>query len=302
MLQPPSPLLPPYSSLRRAAIDLLGRGFVVWQPYLDISKVLLALLELCANAEKLLPNGPIYFPLNPQSDACRTGRYALAQIASARPPAFITALSKEVARFNALAQHQTVQHITSPLIRAKTEILRVIEMLSDKQYTDIVDLMIPVGEILVHCLDTALLKQKTLADVFPAVTKFGMISYCSQSRRIAFGGKNGAVVIHELRGGKAQTIQAHSKSVTACSFSDDGKYVATYSADEGKLNLWQVSQSFMGMGQSHTKFMRQLPAPTSFPVNTPGGTPQVFRARLMWMNAKSVTLLLPTGAEHRFAV
>jgi hypothetical protein len=41
--------------LRRAAIDLIGRGFVVWEPYLDISKVLLGLLDLAANSEKLLP-------------------------------------------------------------------------------------------------------------------------------------------------------------------------------------------------------------------------------------------------------
>lgn len=97
LLQPPSPLLPPFTSLRRAAIDLIGRGFAVWQPYLDISKVLLALLELCANGEKLLPHqDPVYFPLSPQADACRTARHALTLIATARPPAFITALNKEV--------------------------------------------------------------------------------------------------------------------------------------------------------------------------------------------------------------
>lgn len=48
-----SPLLPLNSPLRRAAIDLLGRGFVVWQPHLDISKVLLTLLELASNGDKL---------------------------------------------------------------------------------------------------------------------------------------------------------------------------------------------------------------------------------------------------------
>ncbi|GBP00159.1 WD repeat-containing protein 7 [Eumeta japonica] len=41
---PPSPKLPQYTPLRRAAIDLLGRGFIVWEPYLDVSKVLLGLL------------------------------------------------------------------------------------------------------------------------------------------------------------------------------------------------------------------------------------------------------------------
>lgn len=30
-----------HTPLRRAAVDLLGRGFTVWEPYLDVSKVLL---------------------------------------------------------------------------------------------------------------------------------------------------------------------------------------------------------------------------------------------------------------------
>lgn len=41
VLAPPSPKLPAHTPLRRAAIDLIGRGFTVWAPFLDISKVLL---------------------------------------------------------------------------------------------------------------------------------------------------------------------------------------------------------------------------------------------------------------------
>ncbi|EDW32752.1 GL18216 [Drosophila persimilis] len=70
---PPSPKLPQYTPLRRAAIDLLGRGFTVWEPYLDVSKVLLgpagdlvrgqsgAQSELQASADATggrLPHGP----------------------------------------------------------------------------------------------------------------------------------------------------------------------------------------------------------------------------------------------------
>ena len=34
LLQPPSARLPAYSPIRRCAVDLVGRGFAVWQPYL----------------------------------------------------------------------------------------------------------------------------------------------------------------------------------------------------------------------------------------------------------------------------
>lgn len=52
LLAPESPLIPSDSPLRRAAIDLLGRGFVIWQPHLDLSRTLLGLLDLASNSDK----------------------------------------------------------------------------------------------------------------------------------------------------------------------------------------------------------------------------------------------------------
>ncbi|TKR76232.1 hypothetical protein L596_017399 [Steinernema carpocapsae] len=306
LIAPNSQLLPNNSPLRRAAIDLIGRGFVVWQPHIDISKVLLGLLDLAAQGEKLLPSyaSPSYaLPMSAAADACRTAKHALTLIATARPPALITALSKEVARYNAAAQHQTIQHtVQSPLLKSRYEVLRLIEYLADKQYNDVAELIIPVGEILVHCLDTSLLKQKTLAEIFPPVTKFYMVAYCPQTRRIAFGGKNGSVVVHDLRQSKAQIIQAHKFPLTAVSFTPDGKYLATYSAQEAKMSFWQTQQSFLGMGQSQFRCLKSMTAPSEFAVTSPGGTYQVFRARLVWINVKSVTLMLPDGRESRFNI
>lgn len=42
------------STLRRAAIDLLGRGFPVWEPFVDVGHVINVLLLLAADAEMLL--------------------------------------------------------------------------------------------------------------------------------------------------------------------------------------------------------------------------------------------------------
>lgn len=44
LLAAPTPKLPAHTPLRRAAIDLIGRGFTVWEPYLDVSRVLLGKL------------------------------------------------------------------------------------------------------------------------------------------------------------------------------------------------------------------------------------------------------------------
>nr|XP_014343100.1 PREDICTED: WD repeat-containing protein 7 [Latimeria chalumnae] len=96
LLQPASPKLPVHSTIRRTAIDLIGRGFTVWEPYMDVSAVLMGLLELCADAEKQLANITMGLPLSPAADSARSARHALSLIATARPPAFITTIAREV--------------------------------------------------------------------------------------------------------------------------------------------------------------------------------------------------------------
>lgn len=45
---------------------------------------LLDLLELCSEADRLVPNMTYGLPLTPQADSCRTARYAITAIATAR--------------------------------------------------------------------------------------------------------------------------------------------------------------------------------------------------------------------------
>ena len=71
LLAPATAKLPAYTPLRRAAIDLIGRGFTVWEPYLDVSKVLLGLLEMCCDSSRLIPSLNYKLPLTPQADAAR---------------------------------------------------------------------------------------------------------------------------------------------------------------------------------------------------------------------------------------
>lgn len=296
----PSNLIPVHSPLRRAAIDLLGRGFVHWEPHLEISKVVLGLLDLASNNEKTAKK-IIGAPLNAIEDAARTSRQSLSLIALARPPALITSLSMEVARYNAAAQHQTIQHtVVSPLLKSRSEVLRIVEELCEKRYNDIIAMLLPVGDILVHCLDITILKHKSMADVFPPIVKFNMVAYCSSSKRIAFGGKNGTCVVHELRATKTHSLPSHNGPIAAVAFSEDGKYLATYGAEDGKINFFQTSQSFLGMGQAQLKLAKSQPAPTVSVPTTPSGTS--FRPRLVWINSKSLTLMLPEGREQRFSL
>ena len=63
----------------------IGRGFVLWEPHLEVSKVLLGLLEMCCAADWWVPSHKYGLPLTPSGDSCRTSRLALKQVALVRP-------------------------------------------------------------------------------------------------------------------------------------------------------------------------------------------------------------------------
>lgn len=128
-------------------------------------------------------------PLNPPADSARSARHALSLIATARPPAFITTIAREVKqmfahgsfrdssvftlascpgsvlsgapdrpfglqvhRHNAAqANSQSQQNVhTTTLARAKAEILRVIDILIEKMPGDVVDLLVEVMRCFIH--------------------------------------------------------------------------------------------------------------------------------------------------------
>jgi hypothetical protein len=91
-----SPRTLSYTSMRRAAIDLIGRGFPLWEPYMDVSAVLMALLELCPDNRSHVASFSKGLPLSSVADSQRSARHALTLISTARPLVFITTLAKEV--------------------------------------------------------------------------------------------------------------------------------------------------------------------------------------------------------------
>nr|CAD7396012.1 unnamed protein product [Timema poppensis] len=231
LLLPPSQRLPAHTSLRRAAIDLIGRGFTVWEPYLDVSRVLLGLLELCCEADKLVPSMTYGLPLTPAADSCRTARHALTLIATARPAAFITTMAREVARYNTLQQNA--------------------------QTLNVVD-------IVLHCVDPGHLKTRPLGEVFPAVCRFNQVSHCPSSRRIGVGAKNGQIALYELRSNKCQT-----------------------------------STGMFGLGNSQTKCIKSY---STAPIADVSRLNPMRLARLIWINNRTVSLMLADGSETRFNV
>ncbi|XP_073987557.1 WD repeat-containing protein Rbcn-3B isoform X4 [Rhodnius prolixus] len=302
LLAPATPRLPAHTPLRRAAIDLIGRGFTVWEPYVDVSKVLLGLLELCCDADKLVPSMTYGLPLTPAADSARTARHALTLIATARPAAFITTMAREVARYNTLQQNAQTLNVNlsnAVLHRAKPEILRCVELLIDKMHTEMADLLIEVVDVILHCVEPGHLKVKSLNEVFPAVCRFCQVSHCPATRRIAVGAKNGSVALYELRSSKCQVIQAHEAAITANAFSPDGKFLVSYSCGENRLSFWQTSTGMFGLGTSQT---RRIKSYSTSPVAEMSRLNPMRLAKLVWINNRTVTLMLADGSETRFNV
>uniref|UniRef100_A0A8C1VF95 WD repeat domain 7 n=1 Tax=Cyprinus carpio TaxID=7962 RepID=A0A8C1VF95_CYPCA len=287
LLQPPSPKLPAHSTIRRTAIDLIGRGFTVWEPYMDVSAVLMGLLELCADAEKQLSNISMGLPLSPGADSARSARHALSLIATARPPAFITTIAREVHRHTAMQSQgsQSQQNVhTTTLARAKTEILRVMEILIEKMPSDVVDLLVEVMDIIMYCIEGSLVKKKGLSECFPAICR--------------------SVCLYEFV--CACHIHGHKGPITAVSFAPDGRYLATYSNADSHISFWQMNTSLLGsIGMLNSapqlRCIKTYQVPPVQPAS-PGSQNALKLARLIWTSNRNVILMAHDGKEHRFMV
>ncbi|KAK7895751.1 hypothetical protein WMY93_021076 [Mugilogobius chulae] len=228
-------------------------------------------------------------PLNPPADSARSARHALSLIATARPPAFITTIAREVHRFNAAqANSQSQQNVhTSTLARAKTEILRVMD-------------------IIMYCIEGSLVKKKGLQECFPAICRFYMVGYCDRTHRIAVGARQGSVALYDVRTGKCQNIHGHKGPITAVSFAPDGRYLATYSNADSHISFWQMNTSLLGsIGMLNSapqlRCIKTYQVPPVQPAS-PGSQNHLKLARLIWTSNRNVILMAHDGKEHRFMV
>lgn len=308
LLHPASSRLPAHAPIRRGAIDLLGRGFTVWEPYIEVSAVLLGLLELCVDYD--LHKASIYsgLPLSAKADSCRSAHHALSLIATAKPPTFITTIAREVARHNAAStnpQHQALL-ATSIILRSRAEILRIIEILAEKNTSDVADLLVEVMDIVLFCIDTnALRTSNSLIESVPALSRFHSISYDPRSRRIAVGIRQGSIFLYDLRSNKHQLIFKGRHPITTLAFSPDGKYLSAYSVSDNHLSFWTTSSSLFGMLQSQVKCVKTLRLLPGAVSQRLAAAPDLNRdsmknfMKLAWVSNRTTVLLLPDGNEYR---
>lgn len=182
------------TNLRRSAIDLIGRGFHLWEKYLNVPLVLMGLLDLAILSKT---------PSQHLDDGDSEGRAksltsslahkALITMVMAHPSSIISVLAKEVSKF--LANSHTTHHphssfplqigvnvppstpgIVTPanklLAEAKSDIFILIEAIIDKCMQKVTLQLVEVVDILLFCIDTERLKkERYLMDNFPVFKK-----------------------------------------------------------------------------------------------------------------------------------
>jgi len=321
LLQRQTSKTPAYSAIRRAAIDLIGRGFSLWEPHIDVSQVLMGLFELCADIEIQLRNErkSRSFSTTAAKDLHRSAKHSLSLIATARPSACITTLAKEVARHvastssmsftqpspAAIAVYSHVRHqpqtagetqYSNVLHSTRGEILRIIELMIEKNQQQVIEFIVEVVDIIVHMVDFKQMKERGFNDVFPSLFKFSMVAYCGHTRRLAVGSRLGHIALYELRSSRCQLIPAHESAITALAFSPEGKVLASFSYRDKKISFYQTSSSLLGMLSSTIKCIQ------SYSTLLPDDPNAVKTVRILWTSKKNIVLLLGDGSQHKFSI
>ncbi|EDV25286.1 uncharacterized protein TRIADDRAFT_37484 [Trichoplax adhaerens] len=306
ILQQNSAQFPGNSTVRRTAIDLIGRGFALWQPYLDVASVLLVLLDLsCETASKTSPPNLTSTSL----DTSRTAKHALSLIATSKPALLITTLSVQIGRNGPLliSLMQSSPPGSQPppsatiLFQSRGIILHIMEILVEKAPQEVVDLLIEVVNIILHCSDQIQLKSRNLPDSFPSLLKFNMVSFCSKSKRVAVGGQKGQVVIFDTKSVRSYSLSVNSTAVTALAFSADGRMIAVFSLAEARLSFWQIGSStniFGMIGNFAPKCVKTCRVNTSRVKDSHVVVQKL--VRIVWLSHKEL-VLLTNGLEQRFS-
>ncbi|KAK0185711.1 hypothetical protein F5146DRAFT_1071194 [Armillaria mellea] len=216
------------SIFRVLAIDLCSRGFHVWQHYIDVMEILRALFVLATTSRK--------DAISAQNIGAQA-RLAVLHIAASNTPLFMTTLGLDILSPADVEYRKSIMQIVAFLIRKRPMVL----------YPNLPKLM----EAVVKSLDPNSTSHRdaildTATEIIGHVVKtYPCIDFHMSTQRLAVGTSEGAIVMYDLKTAiRLYVLEGHKKSITACSFSPDGRRLVTLSLEESVVLVWKVGSSF----------------------------------------------------------
>ena len=320
LTQPPAQLHL-HSPIRRASVDLIGRGFGIWCDFMNLTAVLITLLELQSDPmvpieikKAIAQSGSI--PSSGSRDhmaaaaTVRAAYQASILIANNRPQQTINAISKEIMTFKcdveaglsiqSLSMFPSSYHAV--LDRGRYPIYLLVQNVIEKTKTkELAGIIVKITEIMLFCIDTEQFKIRTLSELVPALTRNPLVDYCATTQQVAVGSNEGLVHVFDIRNAKCMPLHAHNAPTSVVSFSSNGRILVTFSEREGKVSIWQSSSGLLSLPSSWSlssgplKLLRIVD--TLLPLQQGSKSP-VFK----WETSKLISLYLSDGTKKSFAV
>ncbi|THU84458.1 WD40 repeat-like protein [Dendrothele bispora CBS 962.96] len=224
------------STYRVLAVDLSSRGFHVWQHYIDAMEILRALFALATSAKKE--------NISAVNNVSAQARSAVLSIAGRATGLFMTTLGLDIIGKDVKEKgEQGLEH--------RKSVLQILAFLIRKRPLVLLPNLPQLLEAVVKSLDPNSTTNRdavldTATEILGHVVKtFPSIDFHTPTQRLAVGTSEGAIVMYDLKTAiRLYVLEGHKKSITACSFSPDGRRLVTLSLEESVVLVWKVGSSF----------------------------------------------------------
>ncbi|KAH9073451.1 hypothetical protein EDB83DRAFT_2357410 [Lactarius deliciosus] len=195
-------------SCKALAIDLCSRGFAVWQHYIDAMEMIRSLFNLATSSKK---------------ESITASKYWTSGTTGSP-----TCCDKQYWNIHDQLFHSTFCIPQS--LEHRKSVLQLVAFLTRKK------------PLVIYPHLPKLVEAVILGHV---VKTFPTIDFHTASQRLAVGTSEGAIVMYDLKTAtRLYVLESHKQALAACSFSPDGRRLATVSLQEGVVLVWKVGTSF----------------------------------------------------------
>jgi len=141
--------------------------------------------------------------------------------------------------------------LTPPSVEHRRSVLQILAFLIRKRPQVLQPSLPRLMEAVVKSLDPNSTSSRELVldsatEIIGYVVKtFPTVDFHMSTQRLAVGTNEGAVVMYDLNTAiRLYVLEGHTKQITACSFSTDGRRLVTISLGESLVLVWKVGSSF----------------------------------------------------------